>query len=506
MDSFRSAARPRPRVRPLGCGAFALLAWPAPLFAAQGFRLSPALVSGGDVVEFQVAPDGSRVVYRADQDVDGAFELFSVALEGGPPVRLNAPLAAGGSVGQDFVHALRISPDGSRVVYWADQDADEVFELFSVPLDGSQPPVRLNGALAPGGDVLLSSPPFTPNPFWPQVSPDGSAAVYRADQDADGVIELYSVLLDGSAAPVRLDAPLGPAGDVFSAQISRDSAWVLYVAQRGAIGPAELFRVPLHGTPARARRTDERNRLNLPLDPFEGVSLVSIGPDGERVAYQANPGGGNGDQLFSVRIDGSEPSLPLSAPADGVVFTSTVDPSGERVVYLAATSDESFDSKLFSVPIDGSEERVRISTLSALGYVRGFEPTPDASRVVYTFELVGGPPAAELHSAPMDGSAAAVKLNPAGTRTVAFRLVPDSHHVVYLQASLPAGPFELYAAPVDASRPAWRLSAPLVAGGNVVPGFTATVGGRVLYLADQDVDEVFELFVTFLHRPLRPVH
>src|SRR5262245_11928028 len=536
--------------------ALALL--PPASLAAQGNRLNSALVSGGDVAEFQVAPDGSRVVYRADQDVDGVFELFSVSIDGGAAIKLNAPLGAGGSVGLDFIHNFRISPDGSRVVYWADQEEDEVFELFSVPIDGSQAPVRLNGplvpggdvlftptflsveafapmtsdgsrvlyvadqdedevfelycaptdgsqpaiklnsALVPGGDVLLNSPPFGPNPFWPQVSPGGNSAVYRADQETDGVIELYSVLLVGSRPPVKLDQPLGPDGDVFSAELSPAGKWVVYHASTSALGPIELFRVPLRGRLARAQRTDDRDRLNVRLDPFEAVSRVSISPDGSRVVYQANPNGGNDYQVFSVPSDGGA-SAALSKLGDGTVSSHEITGDGARVVYHAG--HEETDGELFSVPIDGSAERIRIS---ALGYVSDvYELTPDARRVVYSFAACPFSCYAELHSGPIDGSTSAVRLTPSGTTAGAFRIVPGGGEVAYLQASVSGGPAELYATPIEDGRLARKLSASLVPGGNV-RSFAVTSAGRVVYLADQESDEVFELFETLLHRPHRP--
>ncbi|NOT30763.1 MAG: hypothetical protein HOP15_09995 [Planctomycetes bacterium] len=546
--------------RLLGGAAFALLLHAR--VTAQALRLNGPLAPGGDVAEFQVAPDGSRVFYRADQDVDEVFELFSVSIDGGSPLELNGPLAAGGSVGREFVHNLRVSPGGNRVLYWADQDEDEAFELFSVPSDGSQPPVQLNGplvpggdvqftptflpaqafapmtpdgsrvlyvadqeqnevfelycapldgsqpavklsaVLVPGGDVVLSTPPFGPNPIWPQVSPDGSSAVYRADQEADDVFELYGVPLDGSRLPLKLNQPLGPDGDVLSALISPDGAWVLYVARLDASGPIELYRVALRGRRPERRRISGQNRvrLNVDLDPGEAVSRVSISPDGSRVLYQANPSGGASDELFSVPINGSSPSVKLSKPGDGAVFTSVTSSVDARVVYQAG-NEEAFDWKLFCAPIDGSSERIQISTLSALGYVRGdFELVPQANRVVYAFALTGSGAGSELHSVPIDGSASPVKLNPAGTSAVSFRVGAGGRHVLYLQSPLPSGPLELFAAPVDGSRPAWRLNAPLVASRNVV-GFAVTAAKRVLYLADQEVDEVFELFETFLERP-----
>jgi Tol biopolymer transport system component len=106
---------------------------------------------------------------------DGVLELYSVPLGGGSPVKLNGPLVSGGDVG-----AALISPDSSRIVYLADQEADEVDELYSVPLSGGSP-VKLNNPLVSGGDVFDDY----------SISSDNSRVVYRADQETDGVSELY---------------------------------------------------------------------------------------------------------------------------------------------------------------------------------------------------------------------------------------------------------------------------------------------------------------------------
>jgi hypothetical protein len=43
-------------------------------------KLSGPLVVGGNVTDFQISPNGQRVVYRADADTDNVFELYSVLL------------------------------------------------------------------------------------------------------------------------------------------------------------------------------------------------------------------------------------------------------------------------------------------------------------------------------------------------------------------------------------------------------------------------------------------
>ena len=91
------------------------------LAALVNIKLNGPLVSGGDVDEFRVSPDSSRVVYRADQDTDNVDELYSVPLAGGSPVKLNGPLVSGG-----YVWYFQVSPDSSRVVYHASQDTNGV--------------------------------------------------------------------------------------------------------------------------------------------------------------------------------------------------------------------------------------------------------------------------------------------------------------------------------------------------------------------------------------------
>ena len=95
-------------------------------------KLNGALAVGGDVEELQVSPDGSTVVYRADQDTEQVFELYSVPIGGGVATKLNGALTASGDVWGGF----QISPDGFTVVYRAVQDTDQLTELYSVPIGG----------------------------------------------------------------------------------------------------------------------------------------------------------------------------------------------------------------------------------------------------------------------------------------------------------------------------------------------------------------------------------
>jgi hypothetical protein len=144
---------------------------------AVPIRLNAPLVPGGDVTSFRTSPDGTWTVYRADQNEDEHFELFAVPVDGSLPA---APLDSQRVIG-DAQEDYAISAHG-LLLFRADTGA--ALELFAVPLDGSRPPERLNSALVEGGDVADF-----------RLSLDGWSVLYRADQELDDVLELYEMPL-----------------------------------------------------------------------------------------------------------------------------------------------------------------------------------------------------------------------------------------------------------------------------------------------------------------------
>ena len=97
----------------------------------------------------QFSPDSSRVLYRADQDTDNVTEIYSVASGGGTPTKLNGPLVANGNVLFDSSSAPTVAGSSTR----ADQDTNGVIEIYSVASGGGTP-TKLNGPLVAGGNVL----------------------------------------------------------------------------------------------------------------------------------------------------------------------------------------------------------------------------------------------------------------------------------------------------------------------------------------------------------------
>ena len=109
---------------------------------------------------------------------------LSRRLDGGcPPLRLNGPHTADGGVKD-----IQISPDSTRIGYTADQDTNDVTELYTAPIGGGSWE-KINGPLVPGGvfGAWLST-----------AGPSGSAAIFSC-HDNYVFPQLASSTLQGAA-------------------------------------------------------------------------------------------------------------------------------------------------------------------------------------------------------------------------------------------------------------------------------------------------------------------
>jgi len=142
------------------------------------------------IASFLLSPDGECVVYLAASSPSSRLgELFAVKTNGrSSPIRLTGP---------GEYPRFEIGPHG-RVVFIEGNAG-----LFSVPIDGSTPPVRLNteNEYIPGRPFL-----FTPG---------GDFLLY---------VELYRVPSDGTASPVKLSGPSRPAATCCRASGSAPTA------------------------------------------------------------------------------------------------------------------------------------------------------------------------------------------------------------------------------------------------------------------------------------------
>jgi len=467
-----------------GCLAVALV----PVLAAQGVTRAPGIT--GSVGDFELCPDGTRVVYVADAESDEVYELYGVPIAGGPSRRLNPHPVLGGDV-----DAFVISPDSRRVAFRADLDRDERFELYSVSITG-RAPVRLSPPLVARGDVADFS-----------VSSDSRHVVFRADGEQDGRLELYSAPLAGGPA-VKLNVPL-LAGEVFEYRISPDGTRVLYKARVEPSQGFGLFSVPVGGGPSA--------QLNPPLGDFGAVGPFALSPSTKAVVFEF------GGHLLATPIAGGA-ARELAVPSSPFLNELHIHPDGRRVLFLAEEGNG--PTQLFSTSLLGGPWRVLNAPLGVAEVVNVFDLAADGSRAVYYVEQ--GDADVAIYGVSMERGGVVELARPADSR---FTITPDSSRVVCLHSDdvwsiplaggpgtpLPGAAIDGCLISPDSSRLVYRCSSPgqfitqlfsialdggssvtlnppLVTGNGVREMRISADSTRVVYSADQDVHNVIELY------------
>jgi Tol biopolymer transport system component len=506
-------------------------------WAAAPIKLNGPLGPGQNVTiaSVQISPDSSRVLYLGDQDADNVFEIFSVPITGGTRVQLNGTLATGGDV---LINGLDISPDGSRVLYYADQTTDEVFEAFSIPLNGGTA-TKLNGTLAVGGDVsnaglqfnssssqvlfhgdqttdevfevfIVPSAGGTPVKLNGtlvangdtqstdlQFSPNGSRVIYLADQNADEVFESFSVPSAGGSV-IKLNDTLVAGGDVTLQRVNSDSSRVLYLADQIADDVFEIFSVPATGgTPVKLSGA-------MATGGDVSTSGLQFSPNGNHVIYFADQNADNVNELFSVpSAGGTAVKLNGMLVTNGDVASSgiLISPDSSRVIY---TADQDADNvfEIFSAPIAGGTPVKLSGPMVANGDVSvgsgGRAFTPDGSRVIYTADQ-DSDEVVELYSVPSAGGAS-IKLNgPMASggdlQPISLALSPNGSRVLYVADQQTDGLAELFMVPVAGGTPV-RINGPMASGGGAATagGQFTPDGSRVVFVAQQDTAGTAELY------------
>lgn len=453
--------------------------------SAPPVRLAAASHPCGGVRQLSLvlAADGSRAFFFADLDTDEQVELYSVTLDGEkPPVKLSGPMIAAGDVYEFSGTNLALSPDGSRVAYVADAEADERFELYVASSDGQGP---LRNPVSRDLFNLDDLPDFT-------FTPDGRALVAVADLATQARHELFLIPADASGPPVPLSGALVASEDVRTFQLVSGGR-VVFVADKDTNEVLELYLAHLDGSqPVR--------KLSGPLVAGGDVARL-FSTTVEQVVYQADANIDEQLELFSARLDGSTPpvrlngTLPVGAR---VSFLPALTPDGTKVVYQA-DQEVAGRVELFVAPSDGSAPARKLSAPMPAQRDVQRSAVSDTHAVYQTLEGT----TRALFAAPLDGSSTAVELTPplaAGAALDGFYLEPDGRHVLYLAAQDTPGVTELYRVPVDGSGAPERLHAPFpFLGTGLASGITNFPPVRL------SADGRHALFTGWLETGLRPL-
>lgn len=524
-----------------------LLALAAAPAGAANFRLSEGGAWSDVYVsaapDALVTPDGRWIFYRQDADVDQAVELWRVPAVGGTPERISGLLPSGSNVS-----GVELSPDGARVVFFSPQDDVDVHELYSAPVaapagsfDKINAPLpqgmvaSFQGGFSSDSERLLyaSNQPFdapvagtsaelwvarldgserTPIVTLPaerrfghfQPTPDFSRAVYLADATVADRTELWSVPISGGT-PVKLSGALVANGDVFGFAISPVDGSVVYWADQQVDGRTELYRVPAAGGTA--------VKLSHVLAAGRFVTAALFTPGGARVVYgeQSDPPGFT--EIWSIAPDGTgRVGLVGALVAGGNVAAIATDASGlqlplaDRLVFVAdKQTDEVFE--LYSSDlVTGAQVKLNPALALNGDVVAGpaaTQPkvTPDGSTVVYAADAaVNG--IENLYRVPIGGgpSTAIGGATGIGSSTIrGFVLSPDGSRVARVRRYriLPTSAWTTHLASAELAAIGWRQvdSCPAdVCDIDLDPVFSPTDPKTIFYVADQEVDERWDLY------------
>ncbi len=302
--------------------------------ANQTVKVSNTLVTNGSVLEFYWRADSQRLVYRADQTIDDNFNLY-VATPGVSGAIQVSPDRASNRDVRTFAWAPMWSGSAATwpVAYRADHETtDEEYHLYTTTQDGTdgQGGAAFSGVFKESGSMVTSG---DVNTF--QWSPDGSRLAYQADQESDGVQELY-VSVPGNAPAVTKVSPTpsSPNGDVRNYAWAPDSSRIAYCADQRADQVFEIFTSLPDGT------SNDRISGDMVQNGSARVANRAFvwSPDSSRIAYIADQ---RTDGLFELFVSfGTGNAENLVANADmmqdsrGVTAFDWTATSG-RLVYIA---------------------------------------------------------------------------------------------------------------------------------------------------------------------------
>ncbi len=458
------------------------------------------------------------------------FNLFTAPYDGSAaPVQINPALGTDAGI----YRFLQFSDDGAMLAYSADADSDSAtnFNVFAGPSDGSAAPLRMHTlpsgatgsqifrlnddgswiAMAGRFDASSTNRVYTSNTSIadnaidlsgtlvangnassPLFIPGTDTVVFRADKFTDNVIEMFSAPADGSVAPTRLLTPSFTPGEAVSSHgITADGSRVVFVAVYQTPGVSHLYSVPASGgTPT---------RLSQLTDPAADVNQAfRLTPDSQRAVYRANDPNPANQSIFSVPLDGSSAPVDLGPTfniAVGAVAPDfAVSPDSTTVVYLADPDTDAF-TELFAAPLDGSAAPLKLNDLSFdADRVFDFAITPDSKRVVYRTASTVDPPG-RLASVPITGGTPLLLSDiPDVDIPLEYEISPRNAWVAFTVRDANTSLVSLYLSPADAGEAPRLAHPPLPAYAGLFSPEWSSDGRFVSYISDFKSDNVFSIY------------
>ncbi len=335
------------------------LRWVAPVGVTVArynvFRSSAAITEENSVASLIASPTAESLVVQVQPNTGTQFFRVSAVDAEGVETGLSSQLQVDTT---------------ARAAFRADAVQDEVFELFTVPLAGGTP-LAVSGVVTGGRSVQSYS--------W---SPDARWVAFIADLDVQGQRELYVSLPEGAPIPIKMSGATVTWAQVLAFAWSPDSQQLAFVADRLTDEVYDLYVVPL-----RTRAPRLVSQLLGRQTGYDGVRQFAWSPDATQLAFVSDALADNLFELFTVDVRttavqrASAALAPMGAELDGVSDVAW-SPDSTMLTYLANATFLNVQ-ELFLVPAIGGAVLNLSAPLASGGSVRGFAWAPDASRVAF---------------------------------------------------------------------------------------------------------------------------
>ncbi|MEV8437477.1 S9 family peptidase [Actinosynnema sp. NPDC051121] len=176
-----------------------------------------------------LSPDGTSVAYAANPD--GRHNLYVAPVSGGAARRIT-------DYTEHAVRQIAWSPDGRKLLYTADFQGDERFQLYLVDAEGGTARQLTD---APGAQHVLGSSIFDFGGTAP-FTPDGRSVVY-AGNDRDAAVQDVLIQDLETGAVRRVESVPGTV--LHAVSVSPDGRWLL-TAGKHSNSDTDLGLVDLH--------------------------------------------------------------------------------------------------------------------------------------------------------------------------------------------------------------------------------------------------------------------
>ena len=437
---------------------------------------SLATINNGSFKTFSA--DSQLLVYTADLNTPGRFELFATTIATG----VATPLSQAMTHADGDVASWAVSADSQTVVYTADPTVEDDFNLYAVAVTGGSVTTLSTLAVSPltlGDDV--------------NISPDSATVVFAVRSGPAADQGLYVVPIDGSAGATRI-SDQAQHGEIADWKISADGQWVVYQASRsGSTRPNDTYAVPIAGG------TPVRLHPGAPAGSTGGPAAFEITPDSARVILRVSTSLDNQLELFSIPIAGGTVTKLNHDLGGGDVASFSLTADSATVLYQAGG--------IYRVPVGGGTPVDITAATPALDHVMDWVLAADGEHVVYRiFETFTE--AIRLYAVPVEGgtpllaSTALGDPDEPGQVEPDYLVSPDGRVVVFESDNLVTGTTHLYATALGGGSPI-QLNDADTADRIFAIGFAGS--NTVLYSSDGanefDEEQVFSVDISTVQPP-----